>query len=73
MVIPRSLSSGALSMLSKATASPVPKRLFNTVVIAAVNVGFTVVYVTDGTNVNMWFGSFKFFFSHFVISLKIIN
>ena len=38
MVIPRSLSSGALSIFSNATASPVPNRLFNTDVIAAVHV-----------------------------------
>ncbi|MEG0310710.1 MAG: hypothetical protein RR604_07370, partial [Eubacterium sp.] len=30
---------------------------------------FTMIYVTDGSNVNMGFGSFKFFFCHFVISL----
>ena len=35
-MIPRSLSSGALSIISNATASPVPNLTFNVFVIAAV-------------------------------------
>ena len=38
MVIPLSLSSGALSIISKATASPVPSLVFKVLVIAAVRV-----------------------------------
>ncbi len=63
MVIPLSFSSGALSIESNERNSERP-FFANTVVIAAVKSSFTVVNVTDSTNIYVWFGPVKMFFSH---------
>ena len=60
-MIPRSLSSGALSIFSKSTAAFPATRAERVFVIAAVKVVFTVVYVSDSTNVAMRFASLKLF------------
>ncbi len=59
MVIPRSFSSGALSIESNERASEKPASL-------------TVVYVTDGTNVDVWFRPLKMFFSHNLVLMFVL-
>jgi len=63
MVIPRSFSSGALSILSKSTTAE-PKNFGADASQSCGQSGFTVVNVTDGANVDVRKGTIKFFFSH---------
>ena len=66
MVMPRSRSSGALSMVSKArySASPLSARYL---VMAAVSARLAVVDVTDGADVDVRLGALELLLGHLVV------